>query len=43
MAPRIVFFGGRYEPSYREQTGRQMSDYILMQQADKVVRYTNFP
>ncbi|MDP9337420.1 MAG: helix-turn-helix domain-containing protein [Acidobacteriota bacterium] len=28
---------------YREQTGRELSDYILVQQADKVVRYNQFP
>ncbi|MGB2678835.1 MAG: helix-turn-helix domain-containing protein [Candidatus Acidiferrum sp.] len=28
---------------YREQTGREMSDYILVQQADKVVRYNQLP
>jgi len=28
---------------YHEQTGREMSDYILLQQADKVVRYQQFP
>jgi excisionase family DNA binding protein len=28
---------------YREQTGREMSDYILMQQADKAVRYNQLP
>jgi excisionase family DNA binding protein len=28
---------------YREQTGREMSDYILVQQADKVVRYRQLP
>ncbi len=28
---------------YREQTGREMSDYILLQQADKVVRYGHLP
>jgi excisionase family DNA binding protein len=28
---------------YGEQTGRDMSDYILVQQADKVVRYNQLP
>ena len=28
---------------YRTQTGREMSDYILVQQADKVVRYGQLP
>ena len=28
---------------YRAQTGREMSDYILVQQADKVVRYNQLP
>ena len=28
---------------YREQTGRELSDYILVQQADKVVRYNQLP
>jgi excisionase family DNA binding protein len=28
---------------YREQTGREMSDYVLVQQADKVVRYNQLP
>ena len=28
---------------YSEQTGREMSDYILVQQADKVVRYNRLP
>jgi hypothetical protein len=28
---------------YREQTGRGMSDYVLVQQADKVVRYNQLP
>jgi excisionase family DNA binding protein len=28
---------------YREQTGREMSDYVLVQQADKVVRYSQLP
>ena len=28
---------------YREQTGRELSDYILAQQADKVVRYNQLP
>lgn len=28
---------------YSEQTGREMSDYILVQQADKVVRYNQLP
>lgn len=29
--------------TYREQTGREMSDNILIQQADKVVRYNRLP
>lgn len=28
---------------YNEQTGREMSDYILLQQADKTVRYKQLP
>ena len=28
---------------YREQTGRELSDYILVQLADKVVRYNQLP
>jgi len=28
---------------YREQIGRELSDYILVQQADKVVRYNQLP
>ena len=28
---------------YRAQTGHEMSDYILVQQADKVVRYNQLP
>ncbi len=28
---------------YREQTGREMSDYVLVQQGDKVVRYNQLP
>ena len=28
---------------YKEQTGRDMSDYILVQQADKAVRYKQLP
>ena len=28
---------------YLEQTGRELSDYILVQQADKVVRYNQLP
>jgi excisionase family DNA binding protein len=28
---------------YCEQTGREMSDYILVQQADKAVRYNQLP
>lgn len=43
-APRVV---GRSRAEmnrvYREQTGREMSDYILVQQADKVVRYNQLP
>jgi hypothetical protein len=27
---------------YRQQTGRDLSDYILVQKADKVVRYNEF-
>ena len=43
-APRIVG-SSRADMNrlYREQTGRQMSDYILTQQADKVVRYNQLP
>lgn len=36
-------FTRRDESVYREQTGREMSDYILVQQADKVVRYRQLP
>jgi excisionase family DNA binding protein len=43
-APRIVG-ASRADMNrvYREQTGREMSDYILVQQADKVVRYKQLP
>lgn len=43
-APRIVGCS-RAEMSrvYCEQTGREMSDYILVQQADKAVRYNQLP
>jgi hypothetical protein len=39
-APRIVG-ASRADMNrvYYEQTGREMSDYILVQQADKAVRY----
>jgi hypothetical protein len=29
--------------TYQKQTGRDMSDYILVQLADKVVRYSQLP
>ena len=43
-APRIAG-SSRSDMSrlYREQTGRELSDYILVQQADKVVRYNQLP
>jgi excisionase family DNA binding protein len=43
-APRIAG-ASRTDMSrlYREQTGRALSDYILVQQADKVVRYNQLP
>ncbi len=43
-APRIVG-ASRAELNrvYKEQTGREMSDYILVQQADKAVRYKQLP
>jgi hypothetical protein len=43
-APRIIG-SSRADMNllYLEQTGRQMSDYILTQQADKVVRYNQLP
>jgi excisionase family DNA binding protein len=31
------------ERVYYEQTGRELSDYILLQQADKTVRYNQLP
>ncbi len=43
-APRIVG-ASRADMNrvYSEQTGREMSDYILVQQADKAVRYKQLP
>jgi excisionase family DNA binding protein len=43
-APRIAG-SSRADMSrlYRAQTGRELSDYILVQQADKVVRYNQLP
>lgn len=43
-APRIAG-SSRADMSrlYREQTGRELSDYILVQQADKAVRYNQLP
>src|SRR5487761_208813 len=43
-APRIVG-ASRADMSqlYHEQTGRDLSDYILLQKADKVVRYSQIP
>ena len=43
-APRIVG-ASRADMNrvYYEQTGREMSDYILVQQADKAVRYKQLP
>jgi hypothetical protein len=43
-APRIVG-SSRADMNrlYREQSGREMSDYILAQQADKAVRYNQLP
>lgn len=43
-APRIIG-SSRSDMNrvYSEQTGRQMSDYILVQQADKAVRYSQLP
>ncbi len=43
-APRIVgAFRADMNRVYYEQTGREMSDYILVQQADKAVRYKQLP
>jgi excisionase family DNA binding protein len=43
-APRIAGSSrAKMSKLYREQTGRELSDYILVQQADKVVRYNQFP
>ena len=43
-APRIVGVSrADMNRVYYEQTGREMSDYILVQQADKAVRYKQLP
>ncbi|HEY1470306.1 MAG TPA: helix-turn-helix domain-containing protein [Candidatus Acidoferrum sp.] len=43
-APRIVGASrGDMNKVYKEQTGREMSDYILVQQGDKAVRYKQLP
>ena len=43
-APRVAGCSrAEMDRVYREQTGRDMSDYILLQQADKVVRYNQLP
>lgn len=43
-APRIIGASRSDMNSvYNEQTGREMSDYILLQQADKAVRYRQLP
>jgi excisionase family DNA binding protein len=43
-APRVAGRSrGEMNRVYRAQTGREMSDYILVQQADKVVRYNQLP
>jgi excisionase family DNA binding protein len=43
-APRIIGASrANMNKVYKEQTGREMSDYILLQQADKVVRYKQVP
>jgi hypothetical protein len=43
-APTIARFSRNdMNEVYRKQTGREMSDYILVQLADKVVRYNQLP
>jgi len=43
-APRIVGVSRlEMDRAYGRQTGRKLSDYILTQQADKVVRYRQLP
>jgi len=43
-APRIVGVSRLdLDKEYEKQTGRKLSDYILTQQADKVVRYRQLP
>src|SRR5882672_2183916 len=43
-APRVAGRSrGEMNRVYCEQTGREMSDYILVQQADKAVRYNQLP
>ena len=43
-APRIIGESrADMNKVYKEQTGREMSDYILVQQADKAVRYKQLP
>jgi excisionase family DNA binding protein len=43
-APRIAGYSrAEINRVYCEQTGREMSDYILVQQADKAVRYNQLP
>jgi hypothetical protein len=43
-APRIIGVSrADMNRVYNEQTGREMSDYILVQQADKAVRYKQLP
>jgi len=37
------FISRGHDRLYSEQTGREMSDYILVQQADKVVSYNQLP
>ena len=43
-APRMVGTSrAEVNKAYNKQTGRELSDYILLQQADKVVRYRQLP
>ena len=43
-APRIIGESrADMNKMYKEQTGREMSDYVLLQQADKAVRYKQLP
>lgn len=43
-APRMVGTSrAEVNKAYNKQTGRELSDYILLQQADKAVRYRQLP